>query len=65
MFSLENFPKVSEVIVTYNSEKYIDYAIQSIKKQEYKKWELIIINDYSNDFTKKIIEKYKSRQIKI
>jgi glycosyltransferase involved in cell wall biosynthesis len=34
MFSLENFPKVSEIIVTYNSEKYIDYAIQSIKKQE-------------------------------
>ena len=65
MFSLENFPKVSEVIVTYNSEKYIDYAIQCIKKQEYRKWELIIINDCSNDFTKKIIEKYKSRQIKI
>jgi glycosyltransferase involved in cell wall biosynthesis len=30
--------KVSVIIAAYNSEKYIDYAIQSIKKQEYKKW---------------------------
>ena len=36
MFSLENFPKVSEVIVTYNSKKYIDYAIQSIKNRNIK-----------------------------
>ena len=65
MFFLKNSPKVSVVIVAYNSEKYIDCAIQSIKKQEYKKWELIIVNDCSSDLTKKIIEKYKSTKIKI
>jgi glycosyltransferase involved in cell wall biosynthesis len=57
--------KVSVIIAAYNSEKYIDYAIQSIKKQEYKNWELIIVNDCSTDLTKKIIEKYKSKKIKI
>jgi glycosyltransferase involved in cell wall biosynthesis len=65
MFLLKSTPKVSIVIVAYNSEKHINCAIQSIIKQEYKNWELIIVNDCSNDFTKKIIRKYKSRKIKI
>jgi GT2 family glycosyltransferase len=62
---LKNNPKVSVVIACYNSEKYIKLAIQSIKKQEYKNWELILVNDASIDSTKKIIEKYRSNKIKI
>ena len=62
---LKNSPKVSIIIVVYNSEKYIDCAIQSIKKQKYKNWELVIVNDCSNDLTKEIIKKYKSKKIRI
>ncbi len=62
---LKNSPKVSIIIVAYNSEKYIDCAIQSIKKQKYKNWELVIVNDCSNDLTKEIIKKYKSKKIRI
>ena len=65
MLFLKSSPKVSIIIVAYNSEKYIDYAIQSIKKQEYKNWKLIVINDGSTDTTKIILEKYKSNKIKI
>lgn len=65
MSFLKNSPKVSIIIVVYNSEKYIDCAIQSIKKQEYKNWELVIVNDCSNDLTKEIIKKYKSKKIRI
>jgi glycosyltransferase involved in cell wall biosynthesis len=57
--------KVSIIIAVYNSEKYIKYSIESIKKQTYKNWELIIINDCSTDSTKEIIDKYKSKKIKI
>ena len=57
--------KVSIVIAAYNSEKYIKFSIESIKQQKYKNWELIIVNDCSIDSTKKIIEKYKSKKIKI
>jgi len=65
MYFIRNKPKVSIVIVCYNSEKYIKFAIESIKQQKYKNWELIIVNDGSCDITKKIIEKYKSKKIKI
>ena len=57
--------KVSIVIVCNNSEKYIKYAVESIKWQKYKNWELIIVNDYSVDDTQKILTKYRSKKIKI
>ena len=51
----------------YNSDKYISYAINSILVQTYKNWELIIIDDFSNDNSVKIIEKFiiKSNKIKL
>lgn len=40
---------------TYNDEKYIDQAINSILMQTLKDWELILINDNSTDNTEHII----------
>lgn len=40
---------VSVVIPVYNSEKYIKETINSIKKQTYLNWELIIVDDHSTD----------------
>jgi glycosyltransferase involved in cell wall biosynthesis len=65
MHFIRNKPKVSIVIVCYNSEKYIKIAIESVRGQKYKNWELIIVNDCSRDATQKIIERYKSKKIKI
>lgn len=48
---------ISIILPTYNSEKTIKRTIESIKNQSYKNKELIIINDGSNDETKKICEK--------
>ncbi len=45
------------IMPVYNCEKYIGSAIESVQRQTYNKWKLIIINDNSSDDTKKEIEK--------
>ena len=51
--------KVSIITITYNSEKYLEECIISIRNQTYKNIEYIIIDGDSNDNTKEIINKYK------
>ena len=48
--------KVSVVIPAYNLEKYIDETIQSVVDQSYSNWEILIVNDGSNDNTGAKIE---------
>ncbi len=48
-------PKLSIIMSTYNDEKYIRQALQSILDQTLQEWELIIINDKSTDSTESII----------
>ncbi len=43
---------------SYNVEKFIDRAIQSILNQTYTNWELVISDDASTDNTVALIEKY-------
>ncbi|WP_349406740.1 glycosyltransferase family 2 protein, partial [Clostridium perfringens] len=42
---------VSIITPSYNTEKFIDKTIQSVLKQTYKNWEMIIIDDCSTDNT--------------
>lgn len=52
--------KISIILPTYNSEKYIDKCISSVLMQSYNNFELIIIDDASTDKTlNKIIEYQK------
>jgi glycosyltransferase involved in cell wall biosynthesis len=50
--------KVSIIIPVYNAEKYIDRCIESIIKQTYKNFEIILIDDGSTDNSLKIIENW-------
>lgn len=52
-------PKVSFVMAAYNEESNICFAIESILNQTYKYWELILINDCSNDSTLELMEHYE------
>ena len=49
---------VDILLASYNGGKYIEEQIQSILKQTFKDWRLIIRDDGSNDNTIEIIEKY-------
>jgi glycosyltransferase involved in cell wall biosynthesis len=48
---------------TYNQEKYIGGAIDSILNQSYTNWELIIIDNCSTDKTFEIISSFKDSRI--
>ncbi|MCY6484519.1 glycosyltransferase family 2 protein [Clostridium aestuarii] len=50
--------KVSIVIPNYNGAKYIKGCIASLKKQTYDNYELIIVDNASQDNSIEIIEKY-------
>lgn len=52
---------VSVIVITYNHEKFLDYAIESVLNQETRfKIEILIGNDCSTDNTKQVLEKYKN-----
>jgi len=49
----------------FNSEAFISEAINSVINQTYKNWELLLVDDCSNDDTLKIVEPYLKRHSKI
>ncbi len=55
--------KITAVIPTYNREKLLPKAINSVLKQSIRVDELIIIDDGSNDDTLKILKKYKDIRV--
>lgn len=56
-------PVFSVIIPTYNREKLLKRAIDSILNQTYKHFELIIVDDGSTDHTKDLVESYKDNRI--
>ena len=53
-------PLVTIVIPAYNHEAYVEDAINSVLDQHYENWELIVIDDGSNDDTGRICDKFAS-----
>ena len=58
-------PYLSICLVVYNMEKYIERALLSILNQSFKDYEIIIINDFSNDKTNNIINNFQMKESKI
>jgi len=61
----KNNPTVSVLMSAYNTEKYIDQAIESILNQTFTDFEFIIINDGSTDNTAKKIIKFAEQDKRI
>ena len=51
-------PKFSIVIPVYNVEDYIERCLESIKKQTFKDYEVIVVNDGTKDNSMEIVKKY-------
>lgn len=57
--------KIDIIVPVYNSEKYISDCIDSILKQTFQDWRLIMVDDGSSDKTTKIIETYNDERIEL
>lgn len=57
--------KFSIIMPTYNHEKFIVDAINSVRAQSYDNWELIVINDGSTDNTRGILNHFQQMDDRI
>lgn len=58
-------PKVSVIVPSYNHERYLTQAIESILRQTFSDFELIVIDDFSEDGSAKIISEYAKKDDRI
>ncbi|MBC9875433.1 glycosyltransferase family 2 protein [Macrococcoides bohemicum] len=56
---------VSIIMPVYNNEKYVTESIESVKKQTYQDWELLIINDKSTDNSLSIVKEAAKKDSRI
>ncbi len=56
---------ISIIVPVYNAEKYILDTIKTVVNQTYKNWELLLIDDCSDDNSVNIIKKYASKDDRI
>lgn len=58
-------PTVSIIVPIYNAEKYLNRCVDSILNQEYTDYELLLVNDGSQDASGDICDDYASRDSRI
>jgi glycosyltransferase involved in cell wall biosynthesis len=56
-------PAITVLMPAYNAEKYIGQAIDSVLRQTFTDFELVIVNDGSTDSTQKVIHSFKDARI--
>jgi len=61
----KTFPKVSVILPARNEEEFIGKCLDSLIKQDYKNYEIIVIDDSSEDSTGKIISEYAEKHSNI
>lgn len=57
--------KLSIIMPVYNVENYVEQSINSVLQQEYRNWELIIVNDGSSDRTGEICDEFSNNDNRI
>jgi len=61
----QNIPVISVVIPVYNGAKTIKETIESVLQQTYQNFELIVINDGSQDETLAVINSIQDQRVKV
>ncbi len=54
-------PEVSLIIPCYNAEKYLGETLQSLVRQTYSDFEVIVADDGSTDRTREIVEEFRQK----
>ena len=57
--------KVSIILPLYNCDKYIRHTLEAVIGQDYKNWELIVMNDASTDKSLDEVLKYAEKDSRI
>ena len=63
LFRVEQMPKVSVILTSFNHSKYIREAIESTLNQTFADFELIILDDCSSDNSWDLINQYTDPRI--
>lgn len=58
-------PLISIVIPMYNAKMYIAKTLESIVHQSYQNWEIIIVDNNSNDDSKKIVKEFAQSESRL
>ncbi len=64
LYTSKDNPLVSVIMPAYNAAEYIEEAIESVLIQNYRNFELIVVDDGSTDGTKDIVFSFKDERIK-
>ncbi|MBO5292280.1 MAG: glycosyltransferase family 2 protein [Lachnospiraceae bacterium] len=57
--------KVSIVVPVYNAEKYLEETVESVRRQTYENWELLLVDDCSSDKSAEVMKRLAERDARI
>jgi len=57
--------KISVIIPVFNSKKYLEECVESIRKQSYSNIEILLVDDGSSDGSEKICDQYVERDERV
>ncbi len=58
-------PRVSAVITFLNSERFLAEAVRSVERQDFSDWELLLVDDGSQDGSRQIAERLQNHRIRL
>ena len=60
---IETSPLISVVIPTYNHAEFLKVAISSVLEQAYQNFEIVIVDNHSNDHTNEVLDSFNDERI--
>jgi glycosyltransferase involved in cell wall biosynthesis len=58
---MQKKPLISVIVPARNEEKYLGNCLEALSKQDYPNYEIIVIDNASNDSTSKVARKYTNK----